>query len=1372
MNRISSDRRRDAVYRWVSCILSVTLALLLACPARVSADDVDVLASAKTLRLAVITDAANPDGLEIYSEMLTLSLMQADAFSLLERDEFQAVLDEISLSKIAGADAVAGRLDIVNLLDADALVMVHHSQSNPDRVAVTLIETRYGLRLASYRVPKDAQPEQSANELAAAIQKKLNASSQGVRLIVAVPPFVDARLDPQPPRLGSQLTEAVQATIDSLPGILVLEVDEARALAREMKVRGDDRLKALPDPIFLTGRVANQSSNQGHITLELKAERNSHPPKTHAATASTIPDLIRQGIQASNTILSEHVTQEDATQNPDDSAQIIAQLKQSAAELAMVGDASQGRDLIETAILLDPDSTQLRKLALDYIRAQQVYGEYHPDNAIEADASLERLRATIDHHAIAMDRIIRQGDHTYKNRKGRTSLMYDSGNIGLILRHLKDLEGEDAAAALQHAYELFQRHNQRLYRLVMSADDQQLKPFSARIIAGLFYYQRDTDPSYHLPFNQRFELFKRFQDRSDAKDAAQALMAGYDIEHLRQDVEKMDRLLGELSPRGLMAYEHANVLNMDNRQYHMQDGPLHRNAAIEAYLKSENELHWQESEEPREVDPSAIRARHLSLHATDPDSNKPIEILPAGWTHAGAFGELLYDDWRVYLMTGVDQIKTIYTLPPELRQPQDDEMPVRIARPCFDGRYVWIATLSDPGRLCVIDLQTLAASEYTAADGLFPMAGGVAVAPLDTGEVLISASTIHLSDKARGWHARTSFDPKAGLNVNIVRQVMPESKIGNFNLSGDIRNAATLSDPDDPSRQVVIVDLQSMLDHEDAGQKLIVSPDSGEIKIFQWGRYDHYGQGLAQCFVHQGALYFTGNLPEETGGIETVKRYNMKDASFTRLRPGFIGQGVTGMVLHDGVFMTIGGDGALWGSRSLTDIARKLGPIEPDLSEIETDDYDPWNDHRPWVQIRHLMGYRRFHLVDSRYYGLVGVLQDHAVTEEDNERMAWAIELKPEHLAALDRRPDIPESATLIGDRFLLNVPGKWSYPEARGLAKAYGGSLVNITDRKTYDRIGLLASGRGKTGHHWTNLQRNGDKLFLSEDENTEIKIEGIPLGGAKQGHVLARWNPPAITGAGPHIRMKAMLEWPAGSADTPRGEQPLAPHPGPAWMPVVELPAGRYTMGNRDPNSPYAKVEPLREVDIPAGLWMGVTEVTSAQYRHVMKDGPTPDDAPGIPGGGNWAAFCRKLSLMTGLNYRVPTEEEWEYACRAGSDTRFASGDSIDDLRKIGWCSYDGVIGSAKNYSYVRSLAPNAWGLYDMHGNFSEWTSSYLDRDGISSRSDPGLNDASRRQYIIRGGSWLDTPERCRSSARRTKSSSIRTIGFRVLLDTRPTQ
>ncbi|MGZ0173968.1 MAG: formylglycine-generating enzyme family protein [Planctomycetales bacterium] len=217
-------------------------------------------------------------------------------------------------------------------------------------------------------------------------------------------------------------------------------------------------------------------------------------------------------------------------------------------------------------------------------------------------------------------------------------------------------------------------------------------------------------------------------------------------------------------------------------------------------------------------------------------------------------------------------------------------------------------------------------------------------------------------------------------------------------------------------------------------------------------------------------------------------------------------------------------------------------------------------------------------------------------------------------------------------------------------------------------------------------------------------------------------------------------------------------------APMRFVPIPPRTFTMGEG---------EEAHQVTLTKGFDLGQHEVTQEQYEAVIGTNPSQFKGPQNPvetvSWDDAVAFCRKLSELpaeksAGYVYRLPTEAEWEYACRAGTKTTYSFGDSDSELGDYGW--YDK--NSGKTTHPVGGKKPNAWGLYDMHGNVFEWCQDWHGDYRSGSVTDPtGSSSGSYR--VIRGGCWyFPFPARFARSANRSWFSPGNRgfhVGFRVL-------
>jgi len=201
---------------------------------------------------------------------------------------------------------------------------------------------------------------------------------------------------------------------------------------------------------------------------------------------------------------------------------------------------------------------------------------------------------------------------------------------------------------------------------------------------------------------------------------------------------------------------------------------------------------------------------------------------------------------------------------------------------------------------------------------------------------------------------------------------------------------------------------------------------------------------------------------------------------------------------------------------------------------------------------------------------------------------------------------------------------------------------------------------------------------------------------------------------------------------------------------MPMVEIKPGRFMMGSPASERDRQDNETQHSVTISKAFWLGQTEVTQAEWQAVMGTNPSAfkgdlnrpvetvswDDAQ---------EFCRRLSQKTGMTFRLPTETEWEYACRAGTTTAYSFGS--DPARLVDYAWFDDNAGRSTHP--VATKKPNAWGLHDMHGNVWEWCADWYGDYPSGAVTDPqGPRSGSDR--VLRGGSWDNHSSFCRASVR----------------------
>jgi uncharacterized protein (TIGR02996 family) len=241
---------------------------------------------------------------------------------------------------------------------------------------------------------------------------------------------------------------------------------------------------------------------------------------------------------------------------------------------------------------------------------------------------------------------------------------------------------------------------------------------------------------------------------------------------------------------------------------------------------------------------------------------------------------------------------------------------------------------------------------------------------------------------------------------------------------------------------------------------------------------------------------------------------------------------------------------------------------------------------------------------------------------------------------------------------------------------------------------------------------------------------------------------------------------------------------------MEFVWIPPGTFLMGSPPGEAKRQDDETQHRVTLSRGFHLGSCPVTQAQWKAVMGSNPSRLEGDDLPVGGvlwnDCVAFCKRLGKLAGNRFRLPTEAEWEYACRAGSTTPYWFGDRAsrggflglgreDVLERYAWYRAN----SGRQTKPVGQKEPNAWGLFDVHGGVWEWCSDrylpYPEGDIVDPQVDPQRTPEDEQEFgrdafdrldeafprVFRGGSWDSYPWQCRAACRSSTSGKVSEVG-----------
>jgi len=222
--------------------------------------------------------------------------------------------------------------------------------------------------------------------------------------------------------------------------------------------------------------------------------------------------------------------------------------------------------------------------------------------------------------------------------------------------------------------------------------------------------------------------------------------------------------------------------------------------------------------------------------------------------------------------------------------------------------------------------------------------------------------------------------------------------------------------------------------------------------------------------------------------------------------------------------------------------------------------------------------------------------------------------------------------------------------------------------------------------------------------------------------------------------------------------------------------IPPGNFLMGSPSSEKERYSNETQHHVTLTKAFYCGKYEVTQEQWHRVMGDNPSHFKKAGATApvdSVSWndcQKFLDKLCALEGVprgSYCLLTEAQWEYACRAGTKTTFYYGNSLNS-RRANFDASKQTYGSCRKTTIpVGSFKPNAFGLYDMHGNIYEWCNNRFDNYNNSSETDPTGPSFYKRYRVARGGSWSSFAWGCRSARRndRLPTLDLNTLGLRIM-------
>lgn len=1282
--------------------------------------------------------------------------------TLLDRANLDAVLREVEVGiRQRDVPAPSAIRSSFAFLDVQRLVIVQPSSiegAPRSAISVHVIDTATGLRIATHRLVVTENGDALGTNFTRELLNSIVRPVESLR-VIAISPASDARLMAEGGGTGRVLQEAIAGQLSS-PKRVLLEMQEARALAREMMIRGNEKLPVDWHPWFLMLRISDIPGERD--SFEVRAVLQHRQKAIDDLVLTGAEDELEQ-IAARIARRFDSLLSEGGALIEQDRAALVADLRFRATQLQATAQNQEALDLVETALLYEPKDTALRAHALEIlaelidrelavfdmqalknprphfdtiprVHAWHQRGLEHLDQVLLVlvempEISREACPRTVTHY---IDRVLYDTNFSvshhshYPELRERLFLPVASATDDFKRRALALIDRRRPAIQRMHLSSLL-----RLYAIVGVGgqhDEESFAVSEARFVSKVLTLNgmgpKRGKGAVHVMFS------------TDIRESTQMLLVLLES-HLQGIKEPWLRFRLD-GIRTVVSRRHFFDSPRDSSLIESlsQTWPPGIGFAAPPVEKRQKYIEQVKSDAGFDALPEAS-PRRLAINELAPFDTASLRLAPCG-----PWGDLVYTERKVSLLKPDGTLKTLYAR--DRRQGSHYD----IDNASFDGEVVWVMVPAAKTRLLLIDPETGTQREYGEADGIPPSDAGGSVIAFAPGAA-IALGTFGKGSNIRTWFARIDRDGER-VTVNVFRSAKSAS--------------IPAASPDTPGEELYA----SRVGRLAVSRRPSAPPGDSLRVIAEIERYDSSSRLAA---IDPQTLQIRRISPDPTHFMNGVA------SSWRVLNDGRI-LGTLGVEYLTSMSPSSDDQRVLRPPMSWEKWARDGESTEPTpagLFHLLRFDHFPSDADKPYpamlcfarderapvLPVAKLIGVNQMRVLGwSKHQGLL-LVDDAFYAIAEQQINQWP---RPEYDFQGATQNTFLDHPLRVGAayRFALIEPyfaekhpqTLWSLDEAQKMAKDFGTTLPGL---KHLDDALLVAPGprrkrddRLYTGY-WTGLRTS-----VAEGK---VEVDQV-LGEDEEGGRPVVLRAGSLEAAGPNDRNAVMLPY----ARRPKVELTFAV---PA---VVELPAGTARLGRtaREPGELSA-----RTVTIPPGLWMMEAELSVFHRSALLAPGRVNPPNEGTPRLA-WEALnhittsqvreiCQALHELTGEYWRLPTESEWEYACRAGSTTAYASGDDLESLKNMAACEFDR---DAPRQTYViRQREPNAWGLYDMHGGVPELTMYGKRPERFADWLKAGGNFPL--ELVLRGGGFFEPPQYSTSYARRPYYSTQRLGGLRLVLD-----
>ncbi len=780
--------------------------------------------ASEPVRIAVIT--GENDGARPMASLLEVRLSTHESYQVLERESISEIIKEWDLAMLSAADSVSKRAEIGGLLKADILVMLSEQTKPAPRHDLVVSETARGLRLRTASFPKTQGNEQMIGNLRKEIDAAISKRAEGLKAVYSVPPFVSEDLTGNHVRFTTAYARLLEARLQEQPGILVVELAEARTISEEMTLTGSAVQRE--QPIYLLGEYRFDAMNQAKPPFLRITARQAGKDLWQQELAQASPSTAVAFLQKT---LGTHLTAAPGNQQAGNGHESeISTLNKRAGNLFSSGMYEVCAQLAEASLLLDPRQPETRLLAMS------AYGTHCRQLKMPLREELPYRRLALTH----VEAFLNMTDPNYANKNNVSETNAIHSSIPGNFPYLDKASDEEKQQVMQYL-----RERRTMFMQVMTAKHK---------------FGRLTDATVRITLTQWLLGHKSYGEslRDDLRKRLEIapMLLAKEIVHKENGIQ--DLTLFGFSDEMKVSEDFSWFLDeLSDIKHPVVSSVVSAERKLIANLKAGKTSPSDRRQPKKESPTTAGKVRFDPIRFTIPGNE---ELWLQGMLDCGNGTDILW---------GWSRAGSVFLMKEKgILEPIHKTAGGQFGQVCFDGKYVWMPVEGDKSAVLAIDPTSGSVVQFTSQDGI-PDFQFSACAPIGQGRLCFSGTFGVQSDR-RSYIAVLELgaggDKKAKIIHEATRQKLPDETEREAEMDANLSYVAgfMLSKPGENGDPWKVV-LKRAFEHS----CLSIEPDAGKVEAFLIE--PHTIPNDQVTIQNHRALWATSKSPFEAGYLKSLR---------------------------------------------------------------------------------------------------------------------------------------------------------------------------------------------------------------------------------------------------------------------------------------------------------------------------------------------------------------------------------------------------------------------------------------------------------------------------------------------------------------------